>query len=595
MSGSDTSQSLKRVLSRKFRHFLRAHPVLQSETLLILAMAISLVCGATAVALHRAIEVVTSVAHLAGAGQFGRWRALFIVLTPAAGGLLAGLVLRYIVPAARGSGIPQVKLDLLMRGGAIPFKVALGKFVTTALAVGSGASVGREGPTVQICASLGSAIARRFPMTAAQLRIMVHAACVSGVAAAFNTPIAGMTFVMEEIIGDLNARHLSYLIFAAVGAAMTSRYFLGDQPIFHVPAYALGHLSELGIYVLLGACAAVVSVVFIRLLVWSIARFQALPLPEYVKPALGGLLVGLMALYVPQVLGGGYDTTTDALQNRLPWAFMLLLVLAKFMATIISYGSGTAGGLFAPSLFIGAMLGGGLAGLVAPLANLTIITPGSFALVGMGAMFVGVMRTPLTSILMIFEMTNDYALILPLMLANMTSYVLAQYLQPYNVYEAILDANKVHLPSPHHYVLLEEITATEAMVRHPVTMLPETPIAEVRALLQRYSFRGFPVATKDHRLIGMVTVTDLHQVRAPEQQQQPVLSIATTHNLLYANPDHTLNWVMEQMGERDISIVPVVTRTDPPRLVGVLTMSDIVHAFAKTKMDLGRHVGRKNR
>jgi CIC family chloride channel protein len=201
----------------------------------------------------------------------------------------------------------------------------------------------------------------------------------------------------------------------------------------------------------------------------------------------------------------------------------------------------------------------------------------------MGAVFVGIIRTPLTSILIIFEMTNDYALILPLMLANMTSYALARYLEPYNVYEAILDINKVHLPSAHDYILLEELTAGDAMVRHPITVLPETPASEVSALLQRHPYRGFPVATLDHRLLGMVTVTDLHQARAKEPQNQPVISISTTENLVYAHPDHTLNWVMQQMGERDVSIVPVVTRGNLPRLVGVLTMSDIVHAFANNK------------
>lgn len=574
---------LKRSLSVKLLRWLRGHPILRSEGLLLLAILISLVCGSAAVVLHRAIEIVAHLLHTGGEGISGPWRPVVVVLTPAVGGLGAGLLLRYLVPEARGSGIPQVKLDLIMRRGTIPFKVALGKLVTTAIAVGSGGSVGREGPTVQMCASLGSCMARWFPVTAGQLRTMVHAACVSGIAAAFNTPIAGMTFVMEEIIGDLNARHLSYLIFAAVGASMISRYFLGDEPIFHVPEYALGHPAELALYVVLGVLAGVLAVAFIRLLVWSIGRFQAWTVPEYLKPAVGGLLVGLLALYLPQVLGGGYAAATDAMQNRLPWMLMALLIVAKFMATVISYSSGTAGGLFAPSLFIGAMLGGSLAGAVDAIIPGTLLTPGAFALVGMGAVFAGIIRTPLTSILIIFEMTNDYALILPLMLANMTSYALARYLEPFNVYEAILDANKIHLPSAHDYVLLEEMTAAEAMVRHPVTVPPEMPLSEVTALLQRYLYRGFPVATEDHRLLGMVTVTDLRRAEGKVASAAAVLSVATREHLVYAHPDHTLNWVMQQMGERDVSIVPVITRGAPPRLVGVLTMSDIVYAFAHSK------------
>jgi CIC family chloride channel protein len=578
-----TSHHVRRVASVKLLRWLRSHPILRSEGLLFIAIVISLACGSAAVVLHRGIEMVAHLLHTGGEGLSGPWRPVMVVLIPTVGGLCAGLLLRYLVPEARGSGIPQVKLDLLMRRGTIPFKVALGKLITTAVAVGSGGSVGREGPTVQMCASLGSCMARWFPVTAGQLRTMVHAACVSGVAAAFNTPIAGMTFVMEEIIGDLNARHLSYLIFAAVGAAMTSRYFLGDEPVFHVPEYALGHPAELAMYVVLGVLAAPVSVAFIRLLVWSIGRFQSLRVPEHLKPAMGGLLVGMIALYLPQVLGGGYETATDAMQNRLPLILMALLIAAKFVATILSYSSGTAGGLFAPSLFIGAMLGGSLASVVDAVTPGTLLTPGAFALVGMGAMFAGIIRTPLTSILIIFEMTDDYDLILPLMLANMTSFALARYLEPLNVYEAILDANKIHLPTAHDYVALEELTAAEAMVRHPVTVPPHMPISEVAAMMRRYPYRGFPVATEDDQLIGMVTITDLQRAAGRVTDDVPVLDIATKEHLVYAYPDHTLNWMMQQMGERDISIVPVVSRGTPPRLVGVLTMSDIVSAFAHSK------------
>jgi chloride channel protein, CIC family len=235
---------------------------------------------------------------------------------------------------------------------------------------------------------------------------------------------------------------------AIVGSAMTARYFLGDRPVFLVPEYALGHPAELLLYIVLGLLAAVVSVMFIRQLVWCITTFQGIKLPEVLKPALGGLLVGLMAVVVPQVLGIGYDTVTNAMQNRLSWTLMGALVLAKFVATIINYGSGTAGGLFAPSLFLGAMLGGSLAGMVDATDYADVTTPGAFALVGMGAMFAGIIRAPLTSILIIFEMTNDYAIILPLMLANMTSYALARYLQPFNVYEAISTPTKCISPLP---------------------------------------------------------------------------------------------------------------------------------------------------
>jgi CIC family chloride channel protein len=578
---------VRRTTTIRLTRLLRDHPVLQAESLLLVAILISIGCGGAAVALHRAIHLVTHLMYDMWGAVPGGWRPLVIVMTPAAGGLVAGLILHYMIPEARGSGIPQVKLDLVMRRGEIPFKVALGKFITTTIAIGSGRSLGPEGPTIQISASIGSTIARWFPMTATQMRIIVHAACVSGLAAAFNTPIAGMTFVMEEIIGDLNARHLSYLIVAAVGATIIARLLLGSAPVFEVSAYVLGHPAELGLYVVLGVLSGLLSVAFIRLLVWSIARFQAIALPEYVKPALGGVLVGIMGLYLPQVFGIGYDTVTDALLNRLPLALMAALTVGKFVATILSYSSGTAGGLFAPSLFIGAMLGGSLAALVEAVSPMHIVTPGAFALVGMGAVFVGIIRTPITSILIIFEMTNDYALILPLMLANMTSFVLARFLEPRNLYEAILAVNNVHLPSAQDHVLLEEIAAEEVMESHPIVVQPETPVAEVAALLDQTHHRGFPIVTATQSLLGIVTATDVHQALAHDQQNAPVKAIATTSNLVYVHPDHTLNWVMQQLGAHEVSLLPVVTRSQPPRLMGVLTRADVIRAFAQKKTQHG--------
>jgi CIC family chloride channel protein len=564
---------------------LRDHPILQSEALLVVALLISVVCGSAAVLLHQAIHVVAHTLHGLRSGLDDTLYPWMVVCTPAAGGLVVGLLLQYVTPQARGSGIPQVKLDLAMRGGQIPFQVALSKLVTTAIAVGSGGSIGREGPTVQMCASLGSAIARWFPMTTAQLRIMVHAAGVSGLAAAFNTPIAGVTFIMEEVIGDLNTRHLSYLIVAAIGATITARLFLGDAPVFDVPAYALGHPIELGLYIVLGVLSGFFSVAFTRLLVWSIDRFQALSLPDFVKPALGGLLVGLMALQLPHVLGMGYETVTDAMQNRLPLLLMLALILGKFIATILSYSSGTAGGLFAPALFMGAMLGGSLATGVDELTPLTLVSPGAFALVGMGAVLVGIIRTPITSILIIFEMTNDYALILPLMLANMTSYSIARILERHSVYDAILVANDVHLPSGQDHVLLEELTAGNAMDRQPLTVCPEASVADVAALLDQHASHGVPVVTVEQCLLGIVTLTDVRQALRQELHDKPVESIASTTHLISVHPDHTLNWVMQQMGAHEVNLIPVLTRGKPERLVGVLTMADIVRAYAKKKME----------
>lgn len=577
---------LRRLVFIKIWRFFRSHPVLQSETLLLLTIMLSLACGGVAVLLHHSIELVHHTLQELLRASHGNSHLILLILTPALGGLLAGLILQYIVPAARGSGIPQVKLDLLMHSGVIPLKVAIGKFITTSLAVGSGGSVGREGPTVQICASLGSRIARWFPTTPTQVRTLVHAACVSGVAAAFNTPIAGMTFVMEEIIGDLNARHLSYLLYAAVGAVLMTRFFQGDVPVFDVPAYELHHPGELLLYLVLGLCAGMLSVGFIRALVWSIARFQKLTMPEYLKPACGGLAIGVMSLALPQVLGMGYGVVTDAMQNRLPINLLLILTLAKFAATIISYSSGTAGGLFAPSLFIGAMLGGSVAALCNAFPGITIHSPGAFALVGMGAVFAGIIRTPLTSILMIFEMTNDYAIILPLMLANMTSYALARFLEPHNVYEAILAINHIHLPSSRDYDVLEDITAGAVMTRHPMTILPNMSLTEGAAMFARSPYQEIPVVDTAQHFLGVIYRADVRRYITAGNSEKPVMDILVKEGVLFAHVDHSLHLIMQRLGEQDQSLMPIVTHGHAPRLLGVVTRATILRTFARHKAEV---------
>jgi CIC family chloride channel protein len=289
-----------------------------------------------------------------------------------------------------------------------------------------------------------------------------------------------------------------------------------------------------------------------------------------------------MSLSLPQILGIGYDSVTDALHNNLPLRLMAMLTLAKLLATIISYSSGTAGGLFAPSLFIGAMLGGSLAGMVDTVTHMRLVSPGAFALVGMGAVFVGVIRTPITSILIIFEMTNDYALILPLMIANMISFAIARFFEPHNVYDAILVANNIHLPSPKDHILLDDITAEEVMQHHPTVVRADMTIIEAAALLAQSHYHGFPVMTPTQSLLGIITVTDVQRALDKGLQAAPVHTIATT-DLVYVHPDHTLNWVMQQLGENEVSLLPVVARHDPTRLVGVLTRADVVRAFAHKK------------
>jgi CIC family chloride channel protein len=376
------------------------------------------------------------------------------ILTPALGGLFVGLALFYWVPGAVGSGIPQVKYAYAMHSGYVPVREAIGKFVLGIIQVGTGASLGREGPTVHICAGISSLLARGASLSRQNQRRMASVGVAAGIAAAFNAPIAAVTFTLEEIIGDLDQTMLSGVIVAAAIAAVVERSILGQHPVFEVPhPYSLEHASSLMFYGALGVLAAIASVAFTDSLLALRHRFKQLTaLPKWVHPAIGGALTGTLAvfglLWLKQdgVNGGGYRTLSLALTGSLPLKVMLGLCVLKLAATVVSYASGGVGGIFAPALFIGGMLGGAVGWVDVTLFHHTQDSIGAFALVGMGAVFAGIIRAPMTSVLIIFEMTGGYGLILPLMIANMGSFVLARHWRRIPIYEALLMQDGVVLP-----------------------------------------------------------------------------------------------------------------------------------------------------
>jgi CIC family chloride channel protein len=387
------------------------------------------------------------------------------ILTPALGGLLVGIALQYWVPGAVGSGVPQVKVAYALRAGHVPFKDAVGKFVLGIIQIGSGGSLGREGPTVQICAGISSALARITSLSKQSQRRMAAVGVAAGIAAAFNAPIAAVTFTLEEVVGDLDQTMLSGVIVAAAIAAVVERSILGQHPVFEMlHAYTLGPASSLLSYAILGLFSAISSVVFTDFLLALRARFKRFTaLPKWTHPAIGGALTGSLAVVAMLwlkhggITGGGYATLSLALTGSLPVKVLVGLCVLKLAATVCSYSSGGAGGIFAPSLFIGGMLGGAVGYLDVTIFHHSTDSIGAFALVGMGAVFAGIVRAPMTSILIIFEMTGGYGLILPLMIANMIAYGLARRWQNVPIYEALLQQDGVILPHGKP-VVLEETT-----------------------------------------------------------------------------------------------------------------------------------------
>ena len=434
------------------------------------------ICGLAAVAFHVCVLRLQALCIGPATSAPGHSWIWLTILCPAVGGLVAGLGLQYWVPAAAGSGIPQVKVAFAHRFGSITFKETVGKFVLCVVQLGTGASLGVEGPTVHICSGVSSFLARLARLSPKNCRRMTSVGMAAGIAAAFNAPIAAVTFTLEELIGSLDQTMLAGVIVAAALAAVVENRVLGNNPIFNVPKhYELGNDSSLIWYAVLGVLAAIVSVTFTDSLLWLRARFKRwTSVPRWVQPAIGGAATGGFAvvaiLFFHQngIAGDPYKTLTLALVGAhalTVWA-MIALCLLKLAATVTSYSSGGAGGIFAPALFMGGMLGGAVGYIDVAVFHHPADSIGAFAVVGMGAVFAGVVRAPMTSVLIIFEMTGGYGLVLPLMIANMSAFALARYWRNTPVYEALLEQDGIHL---HHKPLPETAAAAP---RPPMENMP---------------------------------------------------------------------------------------------------------------------------
>ncbi|MBD0373754.1 MAG: chloride channel protein, partial [Pyrinomonadaceae bacterium] len=586
----------KRANMAALRLFLR---VLPSERQRVFALTIltGVLCGLAAVAFHLSIRFAEGRLidrAMTASGHSWIW---WTILTPLLGGLLSGVLLQYVVPEARGSGIPQVKVAYAVRGGKLSFlHASVGKFLVGTLQIGSGASLGREGPTVQICAGIASLLGRAAALSKDNLRRLLPVGAAAGIAAAFNAPIAAVTFTVEEVVGDLDQTVLSGVIIAAALAAAIERGVLGEHPVFDVPpGYGLQHLSSLIFYAALGVAGAVVSLVFTESLLKLRGWFQRLKsIPPWARPAIGSTWTGILAvialwwLKTGGVTGGGYDTLARALSGNLAVKVLLVLCAMKIAATVFSYSSGGAGGLFAPSLFIGGMLGGAVGFLDQALLHHTGNEVGAFALVGMGAVFAGSIRAPITSVLIIFEMTGSYGLILPLMIANMTAYAIARHLRPTPIYEALLEQDGVHLPHRRGSTVahaLEQLRVSEAMTTKPITLAAHLTIAEAIKRIGDYGFSTYPVVEDDGQFKGMISEARLRRSVAEGKGKRLVRQIADKGD--YVFPDQPLVRAVVHMNRSKVRQLAVVERGEGRGMIGLLTMSDIVSAQARAALAAG--------
>ena len=504
------------------------------------------------------------------------WRR---VLIPVTGSLAMGFLLFRYFPNARGSGVPQTKAALFARDGFISLRTVLGKFFCTATTLASGIPLGREGPSVQVGAGIGSVLGRWLGLSPEKVKALIPVGAAAAIAAAFNTPMAAVLFALEEVMGDLNAPVLGSVVLASATSWAMLRLLLGNNPLFQVPQYELVHPLELGIYALLGIAGGFLSVAFTKMLLGMRKYFLQLPRKTmWWHPMVGGVTVGLMGWFVPQVLGVGYSYVGNALNGTMALRLLLLLVALKLIGVTVSYASGNAGGIFGPALFLGAMLGGAIGTVAHHLLPGYTASPGAYALVGMGALFAGIVRAPMTSVLMIFEMTRDYAVIVPLMIANLTSLFISRRFQKQPIYEALAHQDGIHLPTPGTLHQTSRRTVAQVMRAPRQILSAGMGVKDAAEETRSRQTRIWPVVDKDY-FLGMLSKETLQCALVDGRKEQPLKNIVDTENIPHVHMDHAQHLALERMRSYHLDVLPVVNRADIHKLEGVVTLRDVLDAY----------------
>jgi len=559
----------------------RTVQIQEDKILLLLTLIIGAVVGLVVVAFIVLTEDLGARLYPAGGAA---WRRVII---PIVGALGTGFFLARYFPNARGSGIPQTKAALFLRDGYISLRTVLGKFSMCSVTLASGIALGREGPSVQVGAGIASVLGRRLGLSQSSIRALVPVGASAALAAAFNTPIAAVLFSLEEVMGDMHAPVLGSIVLSSATSWIVLHLVLGDEPLFHVPAYQLVHPVEFVFYAVLGLLGGLVSVAFVRLLLWQRAYFLRMPKwTVWVQPVAGGLTVGLLGWFMPGVLGVGYGFVSQALNGQVLVGTMALLVVLKIVATATCYSSGNAGGIFGPSLFIGAMLGGALGGVAHMLLPDYTGSVGAYALVGMGAAFAGIVRVPMTSVIMIFEITRDYSIIVPLMISNLMSYFISSRLQEEPIYEALQHQDGIHLPTGSR--IREVLLTVEHAFRSEFLLLSSDDRIDKAASFVDRSQGAWPVVDRGG-LRGMVTTEQLDAAMADGLGGSPVgeiVPVAVSIEELneasfpHVHPDHPLETAIQRLAQSHLKSLPVVSRSNVRELIGVISLSDVLKTYS---------------
>jgi len=524
---------------------------------------------------------------ISGFGDMAWWK---ILLVPMTGGLLVGPIVHFFAREVRGSGVPEVMESVAVWGGSIRSRVVIAKAIAAAITIGSGGSAGREGPIVQIGSAIGSSFGQLLAVSARRMRTFVACGASAGIAATFNAPIAGALFSVEIIMGDFAVAQFSPIVISSVVATVISRHFIGDFPAFQVPAYEMVSFYEFFPYIVLGILAGLIAVLFVQSVYKTQDLFELIKIPPYLKPALGGLVVGIIALKFPQVFGVGYESINDALWGRDVRWLLGVLILLKIAATSATLGSGGSGGIFAPSLFIGAMLGG----LIGKQAHLLFpdltAGAGAYALVGMGAVVAGTTHAPITAILIIFELTNEYLIIPPLMVSCIIAVLLATYLKKESMYTMKLVKRGINIFEGRDVNVLRGLKVKDVVNRQVESIPKNHSFEAIIRLVITSSNHEFFIVDENKKLVGTFSMDEIKQFMKDESYLSPLVVAADIASppLTCLYPDDSLDFVMHQFGRYNVDELPVLESKTSSQLIGSVKRQEIIETYNREilKIDL---------
>lgn len=546
--------------------------------MIIVPIIIGLLGGIGATILKELIHLFQELLWWGREAYTGAW--YWKLLVPAGGACIVGMIIYFFSSEAKGHGVPEVMDAIAMRNGVIRARVVASKAVASALTIASGGSVGREGPIIQIGSAIGSVFGQMFKLSRRRMQTLVGCGAAAGIAAAFNTPIAGAMFSVEILLGDFAVSQFSPIVISSVTATVVARALHGDYPAFAVPRYALKHWLELIPYAILGLIAGLVAILFVKVLYYFEDKFDAIKVPDFYKTAVGGLLLGSIGIFFPEVFGVGYSAMDLAFKGQMAVWLLFSLIFLKILASSLTLGSGASGGIFAPSLFMGAMTGGFFGSVLKMF--FPAITPGSYALVAMSAVVAATTHAPITAILIIFEMTGDYKIILPLMICTIISLVVTKF-QEGSIYTLKLMRRGINVHQGKEINVLKSMKVKDVM-RHSIEILsPDTPMHVIVEKFMTSPHNYFYIADENGEIMERISQVELSPI-APQYEtlKDFVLAkdIATPHAAVVTNEDN-LDHVMREFGKDNVGEIPVVSAVDNSEILGTVWRLDVISAYNK--------------